>query len=89
MSELDMRCSLANHPTDDALINCSSLCYPETQTVEAHSISVGNRTVTLIDTPGFDDTRRTDVQVLQEVDRVRFFPQNSAGDHHVGPLVGS
>jgi hypothetical protein len=35
--------------------------------VEAYSVSVGGRTITLIDTPGFDDTWRNDVDVLREV----------------------
>jgi hypothetical protein len=41
--------------------------FPETQTVQAYSITVGECIITLVDAPGFDDTDRTDVEVLQEV----------------------
>lgn len=35
--------------------------------MEAHSITIDGRLVTLVDTPGFDDVERTDAQVLKEV----------------------
>ena len=39
----------------------------ETQTVKAYSITIEGRVITLVDTPGFDDSYRTDAQVLEEV----------------------
>lgn len=39
----------------------------ETLKVEAYSISIGGRVVTLVDTPGFDDTYKSDVEVLLSV----------------------
>ncbi|KAI9703440.1 MAG: hypothetical protein M1820_005913 [Bogoriella megaspora] len=39
----------------------------ETQSVQAYSITVEGRLLTLVDTPGFDDTLRLDVDVLRDV----------------------
>ncbi|KAG9664006.1 hypothetical protein KCU64_g969, partial [Aureobasidium melanogenum] len=39
----------------------------ETKSVEAYTVSIDERVITLIDTPGFDDTIRSDVDVLREV----------------------
>lgn len=39
----------------------------ETQDVHAYSITVDNRVITLVDTPGFDDTFMTDALVLEKL----------------------
>ncbi|KAL9087902.1 MAG: hypothetical protein Q9165_006464 [Trypethelium subeluteriae] len=39
----------------------------ETQSVQAYPITVEDRLLTFVDTPGFDDTSRSDIEVLAEV----------------------
>lgn len=38
-----------------------------TEKVQAFSITIDNRVITLVDTPGFDDTFRSDYEILKEV----------------------
>ena len=45
----------------------TELIWLATQSIGAYSMSVEGRVVTLVDTPGFDDTTRTDAEVFEEV----------------------
>ena len=38
-----------------------------TQTVQAYSVGLEGRQITLLDTPGFNDTKRTDTEILSEI----------------------
>lgn len=44
--------------------------YPGTQECQGVPVSIGNSKVLLIDTPGFDDTNRTDSEILTEIARI-------------------
>ncbi|PMD60350.1 uncharacterized protein K444DRAFT_528351, partial [Hyaloscypha bicolor E] len=60
--------SFIQHLTDcDVKIGHGMLPCERTSEIGFYSLTLGNRAVTLVDTPSFDDKNRSDLEILQEI----------------------